>query len=129
ERSTRAIRLESQWQRDKLAKQAAASLPPPRPPRRIAGVLAAILAIVAVAAAVIVVLRYQRVPAPRHPGGGISIRITSFPPVEVTIDGQRAGRTPVTLQRSRSGRPILITGPHGTRQVVPDRDQVVDLSR
>ncbi len=129
ERSTRAIRIESQWQRDKRAKQAAASAPPPRPPRRIAGVLAAILAIVAVAAAVVVLLRYQRVPAPRHPGGGVSIRITARPPVEVTVDGQRAGKTPLTLQRSRSSRPILITGPHGTRQVIPDRDQVVDLSR
>jgi hypothetical protein len=133
ERSTRAIRIENQWQHEKDARQAAARVPPPRPRRRIGGLVAAIVAIAAVVAAVVVIIGYQRIPAPVHPGSevssrGVSIRITSRPPAEVTIDGQRAGKTPLTLQRPRSRVPIQITGPHGTRQIIPDRDQVVDLS-
>ncbi len=138
ERSTRAIRIDNQWQREKLAKQAAAAVPPPKPRRRIGGVLAAVAAIVAVIAAVVVIVGYQRVPPPRHPGSSVpirsvptrsvSIRITADAPTEVKIDGQRAGKTPLTLQRPSSTRPIQITAPGVTRRIVPDRDQVVDLS-
>jgi len=136
ERSTRAIRIDNQWQREKTAKQVAAATPPPPPPRRIGGVLVALAAIAAVIAGVVVVMRYQRLPPPERPGiihgtsagSAISIKITAPAPVEVTVDGLRVGKTPVTLHRPRSTQPIQITSAHATRQIVPDRDQLVDLA-
>jgi hypothetical protein len=136
ERSTRAIRIEREWQREKVAKQVAAAMPPPRPPRRIGGVLAAVAAIAVVIAAIVVILRYQHLPPPERPGqihgtsagSAISIRITAPAPIDVTIDGHRVGKTPVTLQRPASARSIQITSAQATRQIVPDHDQVVDLA-
>lgn len=137
ERSTRAIRIDNQWQREKVAKQVAAATPPPPPRRRIGGVIAAVAAVAVVIAAVSVVLRYQHLPAPERPGvihgtssgSAISIRITAPEPIEVTVDGHRVGKTPVTLHRPPSAQPIQITSEHATRQIVPDRDQRVDLAR
>lgn len=136
ERSTRAIRIDNQWQREKIAKQVAAATPPPPPPRRIAGVLVAVAAIVAVIAAGVVVMRYQRLPPPERPGiihgtgagSAISIQITAPEPIDVTVDGLRVGKTPVTLHRTPSTQPIQITSEHATRQIVPDHDQRVDLA-
>jgi len=136
ERSTRAIRIENQWAREKAVKQAVAALPPPKPRLRIAGVLAAVLAICAVVAAVVVILGYRRMPPPERPGiihgtgqgSAISIRITAPAPVDVTVDGQRAGKTPLTLHRTRSTQAIEIVSPHGAKRIVPDRDQVVELA-
>jgi hypothetical protein len=136
ERSTRAIRIERQWQHDKVAKQVAAATPPPPPPRRIAGVVAAVAAIAVVIAAVVVILRYQHLPPPERPGvihgtsrgSAVSIRITASAPIDVTVDGHPAGKTPVTLQRPPSTQPIQITSEHATKQIVPDHDQIVDLS-
>jgi hypothetical protein len=136
ERSTRAIGIENQWSREKVARQAAAAAPPPRPPRRIAGVVVALVAIGAVIAALVVVMRYQRLPRPEMPGvthgtgpgSAVSIQITAPDPIDVTVDGVRVGKTPITLHRPPSAQPIQITSEHGTKQIVPDRDQRVDLA-
>jgi hypothetical protein len=136
ERSTRAIRIDNQWQREKIAKQVAAATPLPPPPRRIGGVLVAVVAIAAVIAGGVVVLRYQRLPPPERPGiihgtsagSAISIQITAPDPIDVTVDGLRVGKTPVTLHRPPSTQPIQITSAHATRQIVPDHDQRVDLA-
>lgn len=136
ERSTRAIRIDSQWQREKVARQVAAATPPPPPPRRIAGVLAAVAVIAAVIAGGVVILRYQRLPPPERPGiihgtsagSAISIKISAPEPIDVTVDGHRVGKTPITLQRPPSAQPIQITSARATRQIVPDHDQRVDLA-
>jgi len=136
ERSTRAIRLESQWQRERDAKQAVAALPPPPPPRRpIGGIVVAVALIAAVAAAVVVIVRHPRAAAPEPLGGsgtGISIRIVAHEPTEVVIDGRAVGKTPLTLRRQRSTQPMIIatagTAAGTAQQIVPDHDQIVDLS-
>ncbi|MEO7731467.1 MAG: hypothetical protein ABIY55_10875 [Kofleriaceae bacterium] len=136
ERSTRAIRIDNEWQREKVAKQVAAATPPPPPPRRIGGVLAAVALIAAVIAGGVVILRYQRLPPPERPGiihgtsagSAISIKITAPEPIDVMVDGHRVGKTPITLHRPPSAQPLQITSAHATRQIVPDHDQRVDLA-
>ena len=60
---------------------------------------------------------------------GVEIVITSSDPVVVEIDGHKAGKTPLRLSRAKGDRPMLITAPGGTPvQVVPDHDQVIDLT-
>jgi len=81
-------------------------------------------------------MRYQRLPPPERPGiihgtgagSAISIQITAPEPIDVTVDGLRVGKTPVTLHRTPSTQPIQITSEHATRQIVPDHDQRVDLA-
>jgi hypothetical protein len=46
----------------------------------------------------------------------------------VTIDGAAAGKTPISLQRSIGTRPLVIRAGPTTFQVVPDRDQTVDIT-
>jgi hypothetical protein len=129
ERSTRAIRIENQWQREKLAKQAVAALPPPRPPRKpIGGAIAAVMIIAAVAAVVAWVVGLPTHAQPPRGDDGVSIRIIARDPIEVKIDGHSAGKTPVTLQRARGTEQVTITTANGAKQVIPDRDQVVDVS-
>jgi len=47
----------------------------------------------------------------------------------VTIDGHFAGRTPLRVRRPRSAQPLVITTPGTTKQIIPDHDQVIDLSK
>jgi hypothetical protein len=126
ERSTRAIRIANEWKRE-APRVAVTAPPPPRPRARIGGVVLAALIIAAVGGGVFGIVRYQRAPAPQR-AGGVSIQIIAHPQTEVTIDGQRAGKTPLTLQRPPSRRPIQIATPRVVRQIIPDRDQVVDVS-
>lgn len=129
ERSTRAIRIENQWQRDRDAKQAQAARPPPPPPRPpMGGIVVALVVIGLVAIGVAAVVRLPKTTEPPRPDHGISIRIIASDPTEVTIDGQRAGKTPITLQRARGDEPVVITSAGRAQQIIPDRDQVVDVS-
>jgi hypothetical protein len=129
ERSTRAIRIENQWERDKVAKQAAAALPPPPPPRPpIGGIIVALVAMAVVALGVVAVVRLPKQAEPPRADAGVSIRIIARDPIDIAIDGHAAGKTPVTLQRSRGTELIVITSAQGARQIVPDHDQVIDLS-
>ena len=81
-----------------------------------------------VVVALVAIVGYRRAGVPRPAGDGVSIRIVAHDPTEVTIDGHPAGKTPLTLERPRTTRPIVIAGPRGATQVVPDHDQTVDLS-
>ncbi len=58
----------------------------------------------------------------------VAIHIIASPPIEVTLDGKRAGKTPFTIDHARTTQPIVIG--NGTRfvEVVPDRDREVDVS-
>jgi hypothetical protein len=138
ERSTRAIRIANQFEREIAA---AARAPSPRlarpspapsasgvtaPPRSHAGLLVGILAILAVAAGIFFVVR--RTPPPATPHAGISIRIIARSPTAITIDGHAAGKTPLTLQRARGTQPLTIAAPSFVKQIIPDHDQVIDVS-
>jgi len=128
ERSTRAIRIEDQWQRERSARHAAAALPPPPPRPPIGGILAAVLLIAAVAIGVVAIVRLAPHAAPPRADHGVSIRIIARDPTEVAIDGHVAGKTPVTLQRPRGTQPLVITTARNVRQIIPDHDQVIDVS-
>lgn len=136
ERSTRAIKLDARLRAQASEPPIAvartptrrphAAPEPPAPRRSIAGVVIAILLIAAVAVVVAaLVVRGNAAGARRS---GVSIRIIANQPVAVTIDGQPAGKTPLTLQRPSSTQPIAIAGPGGVQDIVPDRDQTVDVS-
>lgn len=136
ERSTRAIRLEQRYRDAQAASPPAASPPSPAasptplaaPPQRpIRGVVLAVLLIAAVAIGVAALAAHRGNSQPLR-GGGVSIRIIARQPTDVFLDGQRAGKTPLTLQRPKATEPILITTAEATRQIIPDRDQVIDVS-
>jgi hypothetical protein len=137
ERSTRAIRIENQFRAAQPASRGsarsiaapAASAPSPASPPvgSLRGVALAIALIAAVAVAAAVIALRPPSAAPR-PAGGVSIRIIAREPTEVTIDGRAAGKTPLTLQRPPGTAPVLIGAPGTARQVIPDRDQTIDVT-
>jgi hypothetical protein len=62
------------------------------------------------------------------PERGISIRITGDDGTPVTIDGAYAGKTPLSLKR-KPGKKAFVIGANGrTWKIVPDRDQLIDVS-
>jgi serine/threonine protein kinase len=60
---------------------------------------------------------------------GVSIKIVGAPGTIVSIDGNKAGKVPLTLQRKPSPKPLLLTAPGVSKQITPDHDQMVDMSR
>lgn len=136
ERSTRAIRIANAAQvQEHLAAQRpapAARVPvamvaKPRAP--IGGVVAAVGLIAAVAVAIVVIVQQPSSKPAASVTGGVSIRIVAPTPTEVKIDGHTAGKTPLTLRRPTSAQPIVIAAPGTTKEVIPDHDQVIDLSK
>lgn len=59
---------------------------------------------------------------------GVSIKIVGAPGTIVSIDGAKAGKVPLTLQRKPSKKLILLTAPGVAKQITPDHDQTVDMS-
>jgi len=128
--SDQPLGIEEQWELERAAKRAEAAKPPPPPPRKpIGGVLAGVALIAAATVGVVAIVRRPSAPVPKHvPGEGVSIRIVAHDPTDVTIDGAPAGKTPLTLRRPEGTQPVMIASPHKTTHVIPDHDQVVDLS-
>jgi serine/threonine protein kinase len=60
---------------------------------------------------------------------GVSIKIVGAPGTVVSIDGVKAGKVPLTLQRKPSKKLLLLTAPGVSKQITPDHDQTVDMSR
>ena len=60
---------------------------------------------------------------------GVSIKIVGAPGTVVSIDGAKAGKVPLTLQRKPSKKLMLLTAPGVSKQITPDHDQTVDMSR
>jgi hypothetical protein len=102
---------------------------PAKPRRGIGGLVLTVAVMAAATVAIVMIATHPRVPAPwLGGGGGVSIRVIAHEPTEVSIDGHAAGKTPLTVQRPKATQPIVIAAPHATKQVIPDHDQVVDLS-
>ncbi len=125
------LELEAGWSKQRIDKQRAA-VPSPIAKRGNAGVLVALLLIALIGGGAVFAYQYTKSSPDRLPGGGVSIRITAGGPVspshEVSIDGQKAGKTPFSFKLPKGTKPILITSPGlGPRQIVPDHDQTVDL--
>jgi hypothetical protein len=72
ERSTRAIRIENEWQLQREAKQVAAAAPPPAPRRQIGGVVIAIGLIAAVAIALVVIVMQPEAPGAAGSRSGVA---------------------------------------------------------
>jgi hypothetical protein len=126
-----ALDLDPRWQQEKAAARAGQTMAGKRrPPRLIAGTIVALLLIGLVAVGIVVIVQRDH---PRSPTNlpGVSIYIRAVGSVEVTIDGKRAGTTPLTYTAPRSSTPIVIEAPSigAVEQVVPDRDRDVFLAR
>lgn len=67
-------------------------------------------------------------PSTTVPRRGVTIRIVGAPGTPVTIDGARAGKTPITLERRGGAKAITIETARGTIRVIPDHDQTVDIT-
>lgn len=138
-----ALELDADWQREKAERKAE----PRRVARHVAQELAArssgarvpwlLIVIVAggLCAGGYYLMTRKSPSAPSTPTStssvpkrGVTIRIVGKPGTPVTIDGAAAGKTPISLERSAGSRPITVTTSLGTFQVVPDRDQTVDIT-
>ncbi len=61
--------------------------------------------------------------------GGVSIRFVGPAGTPITIDGVSVGKVPLSLKRKPSKRLLLIEAPGIVKQIVPDHNQTVDLTR
>jgi hypothetical protein len=133
ERSTRAIRIANA---SDLQQQLAAQRPSPiaRPSGAIkarapvGGVVAAVALMAAFAIGIAVIVTRPSA-KPQATTGSVSIRVIAPEPTAVTIDGYPAGKTPLTLRRPISAQPIVIAAPGTTKHVIPDHDQIINLSQ
>jgi len=127
------IPLEREWQEERARR---ASAVPPKTKRRrgpIGGVVAAIVAIGIAAVVVIYFMHRTREPEVHGPDGVAIIQIVAPKRTEVTVDGVAAGKTPVRLNLQKSKKKVRIEALSAetptTFYIVPDRDQVIDLSQ
>ena len=138
------IELESEWQREKAAKQEAAQRPPPKPPLKIIGVIVAVLLMVGAAVAIVMLAKGEPASGGASSNERVRIEIRSMPVAKIRLGGRELGRTPVTIIKPRTTTAFTIEatmvtyGMSGagqpmnkeytvTRSIVPDRDQTVDL--
>ncbi len=63
------------------------------------------------------------------PSTGVSIRIIGANGTPITIDGAKAGKTPVSLKRGASKRAMVIGAAGSTWKIVPDHDQTIDITK
>jgi serine/threonine protein kinase len=125
----RELEVDSAWLAERSQKQAA-YVPPVARKRRgnVAGVIVALLFIGLVTIGAYALYNYKRAPTNRLPAVGISIDVRSEAPLEVLIDGKRAGTTPFSLKLPTGSKPFTLTAPGvDDVRVVPDHDQTVEL--
>jgi hypothetical protein len=131
----RPLELESEWVEKRASKQA--DYKPAARPRMIAGVVAAVLLIGGVVAAVMVIMSRGQPSRPHHPDETptsemVVIEIHAKPVATIRVGGNRAGTTPLTLHLPKSATAIIVEatvrGRQLSRQVIPDRDQLVDFT-
>lgn len=59
----------------------------------------------------------------------VTIEIVGRPGTPITIDGADMGKTPVSLQRTKSTSEIEISAPGFVRRIVPDHDLTIDIAQ
>jgi len=120
------LEVDPAWAAERAAKQAVAAAPPA--PRKGKGTLAVSIALL-VMVGVFIVMLVQRQPSAKGQKvpQGIEVTITAPKPTFVTIDGARAGKTPLSLKLKASSRYLRIEGNGVTKEIRADRDQVVNL--
>lgn len=119
------LEVDPVWAAERAAKQAVAAAPVPRKGKGSAVVAVALLVMVGV----FIVMLVQRQPSAKgtQMAEGIEITITAPRQVAVTIDGAKAGKTPLAIKLKASSRTLRIEGNGVTKEIRADRDQVVNL--
>jgi hypothetical protein len=136
------LELDSSWERERATKKPAASVGAQRiaaetarrpSPARASSVWPLVVLVVVAGLGAGAYYMFGRDATPKPPAKvvapdrGVTIRIIGADGTPVTIDGKPAGKTPLSLQR-RPGKKALVIGAKGsTWQVVPDRDQTIDV--
>jgi serine/threonine protein kinase len=131
-----AVEIEPEFEIERQARRDARNQPPPKQPLKIMGTVAAVIAVGIVATGVVMIMKHD--PPPKQPShlpatdGTVSIEFRSNPPTMIRIEGNKAGKTPLTLHMRKSGTPLMVEatvkGRPLSRQVVPDRDQTIDFT-
>ncbi len=121
------LEVDPVWAAERSAKQAAAAAPVAKKGK---GSLVVVIALF-VMVGVFIVMILQRQPSAKgiEVPDGIELTITAPRPVFVTIDGARAGKTPLSIKLEGSSRTLRIEGNGVTKEIRADRDQVVNLAR
>jgi hypothetical protein len=134
------IDIEPGWAKEKAARQEIETVAGKKPKKQRwkLGVTLAILVVVAgvITAGVIVQHRSQRddyTAAVPRPEGMVGIQIRSNPAAQIRVDGNKAGKTPLTLHMRKSTKQVridaVIGGTTQTKLIVPDQDQDVAFTR
>ena len=121
------LEVDPAWTADRAAKQAAAAAPAVKKGKGSLVVAFALLVMVGV----FIVMILQRQPSAKGAElpQGIEVTITAPRPTAVTIDGAKAGKTPLSIKLKASSRYLRIEGNGVTKEIRADRDQVVNLIR
>ena len=126
------LEIEKEWGAEKAQKQATAVVHEP-PKRSNTWLWVALGVIVAgvIAAGVVVQLHAKQPRSRALPAteGTVGIEIRANPPAQIRIDGNKAGKTPLTLHVRKSTTPVQIDNGKQTKTVIPDHDQLVDFTR
>ena len=120
------LEVDPAWAAARAAKQAAAVVPPPKKKGSASLVLSLVL-LVMVGVFIVMVMQRQPTAKGSQLPDGIELTITSPRPVVVTIDGARAGKTPISIKLKGSSRVVKIEGNGVVKEITADRDQVVNL--
>lgn len=132
------VELETEWGREKAAKQAAtARAHAPRRVWKLGLTLAIVVGVAGLVTAGVIVQRHSK-PADgtataSRTEGTIGIQIRSNPAAQIRIDGNKAGKTPLTVHMRKGTQQVrieaLINGKTQTKLIVPDQDQDVGFTR
>lgn len=120
------LELDPVWAAERAAKQAAAVAPPAAKKGK-GSLVVAIALLVMVGVFIVMILQRQPSAKGAEVPQGIEVTITAPRPVPVTIDGARAGKTPLSIKLKASARYLRIEGNGVTKEIRADRDQVVNL--
>jgi serine/threonine-protein kinase len=131
----KALEVDAEWEAARAEKRVT-PIPSPLATRKSSAprLFAALVVLLVIGGGSAIVAMFAHRPArvPDAPlANTVVIHVVAPAPVDVQIDGARAGKTPFTLSYKRGRPPILITaevaGHPVARQVSPDHDQTVDL--
>ncbi len=114
------------WAAERAAKQAGAVAPPPAKKGK-GSLVVAIALLVMVGVFIVMILQRQPSAKGSELPDGIELTITAPRPVFFTIDGARAGKTPLAIKLKGSTRVLRIEGNGVVKEITADRDQVVNL--
>lgn len=121
------LEVDPVWAAERAAKQATAAAGVTVAKKGKGSLVVAIALLVMVG--VFIVMLLQRRPSAKDSElpDGIELTITAPRPVFVTIDGARAGKTPLSIKLKGGSRVLRIEGNGVTKEIRADRDQVVNL--